>query len=242
MMGNAAKLGSSRSRCRKAAGSPGSALRSISLSIDPQPLILEGLKRLDEWPIIQTHVRTGNEIFAPTGVQPDLSDGEEREVYALIDGRTPVCDLYQRTTIGRFPCARTIFNLITAGVIRPLSVEELLALGHVERARQILERFANSYGMAKQCCGDLDDWQAFYSIHLLRYLRGFLLVLLCSAGVTRAEVWPVFFGTGGPGAKGIYRATFNTASGQYSAVPGGYRNTAGGAGSLAAGVQATAST
>ncbi|HAK97514.1 MAG TPA: hypothetical protein DCM87_21620 [Planctomycetes bacterium] len=112
------------------------ALRSINLSIDPQPLILEGLKRLDEWPIIQTHIRTGNEIFAPTGVQPELLDGEEREVYALIDGRTPVGDLYQRTTIGRFPCARTIFNLITAGFIRPLSVEELLKLADESADRE----------------------------------------------------------------------------------------------------------
>jgi hypothetical protein len=38
---------------------------------------------------------------------------------------------------------------------------------------ELLERFANSYGMAKQGCQDLDDWQAFYSTQLLRYLRGF---------------------------------------------------------------------
>lgn len=112
------------------------ALRSINLSIDPQPLILEGLRRLDEWSVIQTHVRMGNEIFAPTGVQPDLSDGEEREVYALIDGRMPVSALYQRTTIGRFPCARTIFNLITAGFIRPLSIEELLNLAEESADRE----------------------------------------------------------------------------------------------------------
>lgn len=48
-----------------------------------------------------------------------------------------------------------------------------MRLKRKKHTRQVLERFANSYGMAKQCCGDLDDWQAFYSIHLLRYLRGF---------------------------------------------------------------------
>lgn len=48
-----------------------------------------------------------------------------------------------------------------------------LRMKRSRHARQMLERFANSYGMAKQRCGDLDDWQAFYSIHLLRYLRGF---------------------------------------------------------------------
>jgi len=92
---------------------PTGILRSINLSMDPQPLILEGLKRLDEWPIIQTHVRTGAEIFIPTGVQPGALGGDEHEIYAITDGRTPVAELYQHTTIGRFPCARAIFNLVT---------------------------------------------------------------------------------------------------------------------------------
>lgn len=48
-----------------------------------------------------------------------------------------------------------------------------MRLKRKKHTRQMLERFANSYGMEKQCCGDLDDWQAFYSIHLLHYLRGF---------------------------------------------------------------------
>jgi len=48
-----------------------------------------------------------------------------------------------------------------------------LRMKRSKHTRQVLDRFANSYGMAKQGCCDLDDWQAFYSIHLLRYLRGF---------------------------------------------------------------------
>jgi hypothetical protein len=43
----------------------------------------------------------------------------------------------------------------------------------LRRNRELLERYANHYGMAKQSCDDLDDWQAFYSIQLMRYLRGF---------------------------------------------------------------------
>jgi 6-phosphogluconolactonase len=40
------------------------------------------------------------------------------------------------------------------------------------------------------------------------------LLLACFAIPSQAEVWPVYFGTGGPGAKGIYRATFDTANGK----------------------------
>jgi hypothetical protein len=39
--------------------------------------------------------------------------------------------------------------------------------------RALLERFCNDYGMAKRDCEAEDDWQAFYSIQLMRYLRGF---------------------------------------------------------------------
>ena len=39
--------------------------------------------------------------------------------------------------------------------------------------RALIERFANEYGMARQRSGELDDWQAFYSIQVMRYLRGF---------------------------------------------------------------------
>jgi hypothetical protein len=39
--------------------------------------------------------------------------------------------------------------------------------------RALLNRFCNEYGMAKQDCEAQDDWQAFYSIQLTRYLRGF---------------------------------------------------------------------
>ena len=44
------------------------------------------------------------------------------------------------------------------------------------------------------------------------------LPLLGLCGALRAEVLPVFFGTGGPGAKGIYRATFDPANGKLTAA------------------------
>lgn len=34
-----------------------------------------------------------------------------------------------------------------------------------------LKRFSNEYGMAKQGLGELDDWRAFYSLQLNRYLK-----------------------------------------------------------------------
>ena len=47
----------------------------------------------------------------------------------------------------------------------------------------------------------------------LRHL-GLLLSLFAFAPALRAETWQVYFGTGGGGAKGIYRSTFNTDDGR----------------------------
>jgi hypothetical protein len=56
------------------------------------------------------------------------------------------------------------------------AVRSWIAAHRAKRQRhtyELLERFSNSYGMAKQSCPDQDDWQAFYSVQLMRYLRGF---------------------------------------------------------------------
>lgn len=36
---------------------------------------------------------------------------------------------------------------------------------------KMLKRFVNEYGMVRQASCEMDDWNAFYSIHLERYLR-----------------------------------------------------------------------
>jgi len=63
------------------------------------------------------------------------------------------------------------------------AVRSWIAAHRTKRQRhsqELLQRFANSYGMAKQSCPDQDDWQAFYSMQLVRYLRGFNRKTLCS--------------------------------------------------------------
>lgn len=46
---------------------------------------------------------------------------------------------------------------------------------------------------------------------------GLLLSTLCLGAAQGAKPWHVYFGTGGPGAKGIYRATFDPATGRLGA-------------------------
>ena len=53
---------------------------------------------------------------------------------------------------------------------------------------------------------------------LLRFVLTVLLAGTGGAHSARAENWLVYFGTGGPGAKGIYRSSFNTDTGKLTAA------------------------
>lgn len=59
-----------------------------------------------------------------------------------------------------------------------------------KHTRALLDRFCNGYGMAKQGCEVQDDWQAFYSIQLSRYLRGFKKRTL-SKGSERSMIYDI---------------------------------------------------
>lgn len=52
----------------------------------------------------------------------------------------------------------------------------------------------------------------------LKSVAAWSLALCGLVSASRAEVVPVFFGTGGPGAKGIYRSTFDTANGKLTSA------------------------
>lgn len=108
--------------------------KAVKISLEPQAIIMEGVRRLDEWDIIRTNLQTFDEIFTPTGVQPDDLHEEEALVYRLIDGATPVHKLFYNLPFGRFSCTRAIFNLTTAGLIRPLTSDEMMAWLRAEEA------------------------------------------------------------------------------------------------------------
>ncbi len=74
--------------------------------------------------------------------------------------------------------ARVLFYLgVTMrklGMLNPalrswIACQRLTKRGH---GSKMLERYANAYGMEKQPSADEDDWQAFRSVQVRRYLRG----------------------------------------------------------------------
>ncbi|MFP4382898.1 MAG: hypothetical protein ACLFSE_02565 [Spirochaetia bacterium] len=58
---------------------------------------------------------------------------------------------------------------MTGGALRSWSAAAKIK--KKSRSAHMLKRYANEYGMPKQKNGDLDDYKAFYSVQLLKYLN-----------------------------------------------------------------------
>ena len=91
------------------------------LSINPESLLLEGARRVDEWSLIEKKIPSFDLIF-----ELDRKKVAEREVeltreqeivLALIDGRRDVAMVIEESSLGEFDVGKSIYGLITAGYV-----------------------------------------------------------------------------------------------------------------------------
>lgn len=108
--------------------------KAVPVTINTNSVIMEGLRRQDEWGLIAQSVRSAAEIFAPTGT----AVGEDAEVATpehlrMFDGATPVGDIAERWTGSRFEFYRGVHELVEAGALRRLELDEALAAAREAR-------------------------------------------------------------------------------------------------------------
>ncbi|KPK69368.1 hypothetical protein AMJ82_05720 [candidate division TA06 bacterium SM23_40] len=98
---------------------------SIKVSLDAQAMTLEGMRRIDEWPRIERALSGDHHRFARES-HPILSlelDAEEQRTLELIDGRTSLEELIDRSGLGRFRTYQAVYNLLEVGAIKKLAAE-----------------------------------------------------------------------------------------------------------------------
>jgi tetratricopeptide (TPR) repeat protein len=93
--------------------------QDILVSMNPESLLLEGARRVDEWGQIAKKVPSFDIIFEidhrklrASGV--DLED-DQRRVLELIDGRRDVAHIIEEAGLGEFEVGKALFGLVTAG-------------------------------------------------------------------------------------------------------------------------------
>jgi len=127
-------------------------LRSVDLTISPNGVIMEGLRRLDEWGMIGSQIRTFHEIYATTGKNPLEEGSTEADVHALIDGKTTVADACNEFSGTRFECCKAIYDLLTTRAIRPLSLHELRNHAELAEEENELAKATNYWRYATELC------------------------------------------------------------------------------------------
>jgi tetratricopeptide (TPR) repeat protein len=101
---------------------PDSSVEKVSL--DPQPLMLEGARRVDEWTLIEKAIPAFDAIFALDRQKLlfsklELSD-DQRNLIPLFDGRRDVDSLVQESKLSEFAVGKALFGLMNAGFLVPL--------------------------------------------------------------------------------------------------------------------------
>ncbi len=88
--------------------------------INPESVLLEGARRVDEWALIEKKIPSFDLIF---GMEHEPDQGldftvTQRRVLELLDGRRDVRTLVEEAGMSEFDVAKALYGLLTAGLIR----------------------------------------------------------------------------------------------------------------------------
>jgi tetratricopeptide (TPR) repeat protein len=131
----------------------------ITVSINPDGLLLEAARRVDEWSQIEKRIPSLDLVFEIEHDRLDHTDvkltSEQRKIAALFDGTRSVQEVADETNIDEFDVGRTLYGLIQAGFAH--RVERKAVVVDVARGRdaEIIER--RNLGVAFYRAGMLDD-------------------------------------------------------------------------------------
>ncbi len=98
------------------------------VSVDPQGLLLEGARRVDEWSLIEKKLPSFDVVFAIDRQQLlrnkiGLSD-EQQALLPLIDGFRDVHDLMRASQLGEFDTGKALFGLLSGAFLIPVRRRE----------------------------------------------------------------------------------------------------------------------
>ena len=93
--------------------------QEITVSVNPESLLLEGARRVDEWSLIEKKIPSLDLVFAVHHERLESSEvrltPEQRHLVPLIDGVRDVTRLVEDSGMVEFDVGKALYGLITAG-------------------------------------------------------------------------------------------------------------------------------
>jgi tetratricopeptide (TPR) repeat protein len=111
---------------------------AMLVSINPENLLLEGARRIDEWSLIEKKIPSLELVFeldraADLG-RAELSE-EQRKIHPLVDGKRSVQEIIEESGMVEFDVGKALFGLIQAGFAHPVGRRAAPEAREVPRAR-----------------------------------------------------------------------------------------------------------
>lgn len=117
----------------------------VLVSINPESLLLEGARRVDEWSLIEKKVPSFDIIFGVDDGRLAASEAQltplQEQLLPLIDGRHDVTALIDSSGAGEFEVGKALYGLATAGFLHIIGksrpVDEVALEARVEEHRNL---------------------------------------------------------------------------------------------------------
>lgn len=97
----------------------------LPISIDTQHLLMDGLRTVDEWALIEGRLDLTTVYKLIMEPEPGKLDETEAELIMLIDGQSDVSTLISVSPSGDFDTSRALISLEEKGVIAPVTFEDV---------------------------------------------------------------------------------------------------------------------
>lgn len=131
----------------------------ITVSINPDGLLLEAARRVDEWSQIEKKIPSLDLVFEVDHDRLEAADlkltRDQRKIAALFDGSLSVQEVADETNVDEFDVGRTLYMLIQAGYASRVERKQPAADATRGREAEIIER--RNLGVAFYRAGMLDD-------------------------------------------------------------------------------------
>jgi len=128
------------------------------VSINPESLLLEGARRVDEWSLIEKKVPSFDIIFIVDHERLDISEATltetQQRILPLLDGSRDVNQVIEDSGMGEFEVGKALYGLITAGFLHRAGRTTTAESGKASDAR--VEEHRN-LGVAFYKTGMLDE-------------------------------------------------------------------------------------
>ncbi len=133
--------------------------RQLTTAINPESLLMEGARRVDEWALVERRFPSFDLVFEMDAARAGLSEplsGELAEVAHHLDGRRTIRAVIERSGLGEFAVGKALYELAMQGLLIQVANTDVTRSDDSDYGASTAEK-ALKMGLALAKAGMIDD-------------------------------------------------------------------------------------